>query len=149
MRPFSPRFFLSHRSLATYSFRQIRPRARGAPAARGGPCRPLLRIGITPPPNRRYLHLNQLSGPIPAELAKLATLQALYLRGNHLSGPIPGELGKLASLEELYLDGNQLRGLIPGELGKLASLVELNLGGNELNGTIPGDQAPELVAVEV
>jgi alpha-tubulin suppressor-like RCC1 family protein/Leucine-rich repeat (LRR) protein len=49
---------------------------------------------LSPPPQPPccgYLHLssNQLSGPIPAELAQLTGLRSLDLAGNQLSGPIP------------------------------------------------------------
>ena len=46
---------------------------------------------------------NQLSGPIPAELGRLANLKLLWLSGNQLSGPIPAELGGLTNLEGLLL----------------------------------------------
>ena len=87
-----------------------------------------------------YLHDNQLSGEIPAELGNLANLELLGLYGNQLSGEIPAELGNLANLEGLYLDDNQLSGEIPPELGNLANLEGLVLDGNQLSGEIP----PEL-----
>ena len=45
-----------------------------------------------------YLSGNDLSGPIPAELGRLATPASLDLRGNRLSGPIPPELSENAKL---------------------------------------------------
>ena len=87
-----------------------------------------------------YLGGNGLTGPIPAELGKLASLEHLNLGGNNLTGPIPAELGKLASLQGLNLSSNDLTGPIPPELGKLASLELLNLSSNDLTGPIP----PEL-----
>ena len=89
---------------------------------------------------RLLLHYNDLTGPIPAELGKLASLDTLYLSGNDLTGPVPAELGNLASLEWLYLAYNDLTGSIPPELGKLGSLRGLSLSGNNLTGSIP----PEL-----
>ncbi len=83
---------------------------------------------------------NRLSGEIPPELGRLASLTVLSLYGNELSGEIPPELGRLASLTVLSLYGNELSGEIPPELGNLASLVLLSLYGNELSGKIP----PEL-----
>ena len=82
---------------------------------------------------------NQLSGPIPAELGRLANLEFLWLEHNQLSGPIPAELGRLANLELLWLDGNQLSGPIPAELGRLANLFHLNLEDNQLSGPIPAE----------
>ena len=83
---------------------------------------------------------NNLSGPIPAALAALASLGTLALHQNNLTGPIPPELGNLASLGDLNLWGNRLSGSIPPELGNLASLWQLALSSNDLSGSIP----PEL-----
>ena len=87
-----------------------------------------------------YLYSNQLTGPIPAELGDLPSLEYLWLYSNQLTGPIPAELGDLSSLTWLWLSGNQLTGNIPAELGDLSSLTELWLHNNQLTGTIP----PEL-----
>jgi Leucine-rich repeat (LRR) protein len=57
-------------------------------------------------------------------------VQVLYLTGNQLSGPIPAELGNLSSLEQLSLDSNQLSGPIPAELSNLSSLWYLFLNDN-------------------
>ena len=86
------------------------------------------------------LGFNDLTGPIPAELGDLSSLERLYLYSNQLTGPIPAELGDLSSLEQLYLYSNQLTGNIPAELGDLSSLTGLSLYGNQLTGPIP----PEL-----
>ena len=39
--------------------------------------------------------MNQLTGPIPAELSGLTNLESLSLWMNQLTGPIPAELGDL------------------------------------------------------
>ena len=83
------------------------------------------------------LNRNQLTGPIPAELGNLSSLQKLYLHSNELTGPIPEELGDLTNLGDLYLHSNELTGPIPAELGNLASLQELILQKNMLDGEIP------------
>ncbi len=62
------------------------------------------------------LSSNQLSGPIPAKLGDLSSLEELWLYSNELIGPIPAELGDLSNLEVLYLGGNQLSGCIPDGL---------------------------------
>ena len=83
---------------------------------------------------------NQLSGSIPPELANLLNLEILRLRDNQLSGTIPPQLGNLSKLFSLYLDENQLAGSIPPELGNLLRLRNLWLDKNQLSGSIP----PEL-----
>ena len=84
-----------------------------------------------------YLNDNQLSGEIPPELGTLFNLVRLLLASNELSGAIPAELGNLPSLELLLLGDNELSGKIPPELGKLSSLNVLALQANELSGEIP------------
>ena len=59
---------------------------------------------------------NQLSGPIPAELGNLKSLEVLTLFENQLSGRIPAELGNLPRLTVLGLFDNQLTGCVPAEL---------------------------------
>ncbi len=86
------------------------------------------------------LAYNDLTGPIPPELANLTQLRELALYWNYLSGTIPTELGSLTLLEYLDLDENELTGTIPTELGNLANLNELWLDDNDLTGGIP----PEL-----
>ena len=86
---------------------------------------------------RLDLRENGLTGEIPSELGKLASLGNLDLGNNALTGEIPPELGKLASLERLRLSYNGLTGVIPPELGKLANLQYLSLARNGLTGVIP------------
>ena len=85
------------------------------------------------------LESNALTGPIPPELGNLASLRDLILSNNALTGPVPAELGNLTSLEWLYLSNNALTGPIPAELGSLVSLSALSLGGNALTGPIPAE----------
>ena len=61
----------------------------------------------------------------------------LYLPNTGLSGEIPPDLGRLASLRQLRLSDNGLSGEIPSELGDMSSLRFLSLHGNMLNGEIP------------
>lgn len=79
-----------------------------------------------------------MTGPIPAELGDLVSLQELYLSSNQLTGPIPATLGNLANLQVLCLDHNQLTGPIPAELGNLANLRALDLSYNYLTIPQPG-----------
>ena len=91
------------------------------------------------------LSRNELSGPLPAELGNLTSLEHLNLDNNQLSGPLPAELGNLTSLTSLSLDNNRLSGPLPAELGNLTSLRSLHLGNhwafgsNKLSGPIPAE----------
>ena len=87
------------------------------------------------------LSVNQLTGPIPAELGALTNLERLDLGGNQLTGRIPAELGDLTNLESLFLWENQLTGPIPAELGNLTNLSHLYLRHNQLTGPIPAELA--------
>ena len=84
------------------------------------------------------LDSNELTGPIPGQLGRLASLESLSLARNKLTGSIPGQLGDLSRLEMLELGGNELTGRIPPELGNLASLRELDLSYSDLSGPVPG-----------
>ena len=99
--------------------------------------------GVTVGKDGRVIELgledNQLSGPIPPELAQLSNLEELSLSDNQLSGAIPAELGQLSLLEWLYLNNNDLSGEIPAEVGELSRLVRLDLQDNRLGGEIPSE----------
>jgi Leucine-rich repeat (LRR) protein len=86
---------------------------------------------------RLDLRGNNLSGPIPPEIADLTSLGSLDLSGNQLTGSIPPEIGSLSELTDLRLYSNQLTGSIPPEVGNLANLGLLSLAGNGLSGSIP------------
>ena len=83
------------------------------------------------------LDSNDLSGPVPARLGDLTSLEVLDLSWNDLSGPIPAALGRLENLWWLNLGGNALTGPVPAWLGDLTSLRLLQLGWNDLSGPIP------------
>ncbi|MXW56736.1 MAG: hypothetical protein F4Z59_08815, partial [Gemmatimonadales bacterium] len=85
------------------------------------------------------LSFNALSGPIPAEIGNLMSLNALDLSANALSGPIPAQLGNLANLTRVDLTNSGVSGPIPAEIGKLANLTRLRLGSNDLSGAIPAE----------
>ena len=87
------------------------------------------------------LYLNNLAGPLPAELGNLNSVQWLALGDNHLTGSIPTTFGNMASLRWLILEWNELTGSIPSELGNLANLEWLILGSNLLTGEIPNSIA--------
>ena len=88
-----------------------------------------------------YLGDNQLSGPIPSELANLTDLEELDLTSNQLTGPVPAWLGNLSNLTSLGLWGNQLTGSIPPQLGNLSELTVLSLSRNQLTGSVPSQLA--------
>ncbi|RLM65892.1 LRR receptor-like serine/threonine-protein kinase RCH1 [Panicum miliaceum] len=85
------------------------------------------------------LNSNQLSGPIPPELAGLApTLKNLHLFDNRLSGELPPSLGELRLLESLRAGGNHdLAGPIPDSFFKLSNLVVLGLADTKISGPLP------------
>ena len=99
--------------------------------------------GVTTDDDGRVVRLgltrNNLSGPIPPELADLGELSGLTLADNRLKGPIPPRLGDLSNLAVLRFEWNELTGSIPPELGGLSSLSELALSGNGLTGPIPSE----------
>ncbi|KAJ0970132.1 hypothetical protein J5N97_023009 [Dioscorea zingiberensis] len=83
------------------------------------------------------LSINELSGEIPEELARLSYLQSLNLSGNNLTGKIPDKISNLVWLESLDLSKNNLSGAIPQVLVNLTFLSHMNLSYNKLSGRIP------------
>ena len=80
---------------------------------------------------------NRLTGSIPAELGRLENLVTMDLHDNLLEGSLPAELSGLAKLHYLYLHDNNLTGEIPEELGDLYNLIRISLYGNEFSGPVP------------
>ena len=81
---------------------------------------------------------NKLTGTLPVELTSVSTLNYLNLGYNRLTGTVPASLGDLQQITYLMMDWNDLTGTIPPELGKLGQLSGwLSLEGNNLSGTVP------------
>ncbi|GAQ79254.1 Protein kinase superfamily protein [Klebsormidium nitens] len=81
--------------------------------------------------------LCSLSGPIPASVGLLSSLQMLGLGGNNLTGIIPPEIGSIGGLQFLNLQNNSLSGPVPSELAALTNLQMLLLAFNDLTGPVP------------
>ncbi|RVW27811.1 putative LRR receptor-like serine/threonine-protein kinase [Vitis vinifera] len=81
---------------------------------------------------------NSLSGSLPMGICKhLPNLQGLYLAQNHLSGQLPTTLSLCGELLFLSLSFNKFRGSIPREIGNLSKLEHIDLRSNSLVGSIP------------
>ncbi|KAM3215042.1 hypothetical protein ACQJBY_067166 [Aegilops geniculata] len=79
----------------------------------------------------------QLSGTLPAELARVEHLRHLDLSGNGLNGTLPAALLLNATeLRVLSLAGNGLSGALP-DASYARGLQELNLSDNALAGWLP------------
>ncbi|PHU20402.1 hypothetical protein BC332_11553 [Capsicum chinense] len=95
------------------------------------------------------LNTNQLEGHIPPEIGNLINAKLFSVFSNELSGFIPIEIGKMTSLESLRLHKNNLSGLIPKALGDLTKLKILYLNDNQISGSIPAEIGKLLNLVEV
>ncbi|CAL1409804.1 unnamed protein product [Linum trigynum] len=85
-----------------------------------------------------YLENNRLSGPLPADIAKLGTqLDVLSLEGNRFTGSIPESVSQLSGLTRLNLAGNLITGKLPVGIGSLRNLTLLELDNNRLSQPIP------------
>ena len=88
---------------------------------------------------RLELYLNNLSGPIPAEIFREHTkLRRFLAGGNFLTGTIPTDIGLLTQATHLDLSDNSLEGSVPTQFGALSNLGYLNLSGcSGLFGVLP------------
>ncbi|MFD1064041.1 T9SS type A sorting domain-containing protein [Winogradskyella litorisediminis] len=100
-----------------------------------------------------------LSGPIPASIGNITTLERLRLQGTSNSGTLPSSIGNLTNLEELRLIGNNFNGDIPSTFNNLVSLKDFYLIGsvfqfnglsNLFTGELPSfSNSPELFSIRV
>ncbi|KAE8792136.1 putative LRR receptor-like serine/threonine-protein kinase [Hordeum vulgare] len=91
----------------------------------------------------------QLSGSLPAELARVEHLRHLDLSGNALNGTLPAALLLNATeLRVLSLAGNDISGALP-DASYPRGLQELNLSDNALAGWLPASllRAPGLAVL--
>lgn len=105
-------------------------------------------------------NLNIISGPLPASISNLKSLEVLDLMQNRIEGPFPEGLRGLTKLRELNLMGavdfsngerldyDYLNGSIPEWIGELKSLQYLTLCNNRLEGSLP-ESLSQLIQLEV
>ncbi|CAO2166814.1 unnamed protein product [Urochloa humidicola] len=81
---------------------------------------------------------NQLTGPMSESLfsAKMNLIHVIF-DNNKFTGPIPASIGQVTSLQIIRLDHNQFSGPVPDSIGNLSNLMELSLANNLLDGTLP------------
>lgn len=87
-----------------------------------------------------FIDLPGLTGPIPASIFTMKTLQQLTILRTSVSafsGPIPDSICQLSQLDTLDMSSNKLTGSIPVSLSKLPKLRFLDLSHNQLTGSIP------------
>ena len=84
---------------------------------------------------------NDLTGPLPSELANLNNLQQMRFYHSGLSGTIPPEFASMTQLKELNLENNAFAGAIPSSFLQGAEdkavNITVSLGFNNISGTIP------------
>ncbi|KAL3345110.1 hypothetical protein AABB24_024185 [Solanum stoloniferum] len=85
-----------------------------------------------------FLRGQDLSGVLPASLAKLPYLKIIDLNRNYLSGTIPPEWAS-TKLELMAISNNRLSGHVPEYIGNMTSLVRLSLETNLFNGSLPAE----------
>lgn len=85
------------------------------------------------------LPANNLTGALPASLARFCGLTALVVPDNAIGGPPPpfGSVTDMPNLTTLDLSSNWLIGALPEDYGYLSALSYLSLASNSLYGPIP------------
>jgi Leucine-rich repeat (LRR) protein len=81
------------------------------------------------------VRFNQLSGPIPQEIASLTNLESLSMSVNGFTGPVP-DFSTLTKLVSLRLGNNQLTGEVPA-FSQQPALASVDLSNNKLTGPVP------------
>ena len=78
-------------------------------------------------PRLRALQLgdNDLTGPIPPELARPPMLAGLFLQHNRRAGELPPKLVSMPNLTDLHINGDSLTGPIPAEIIENTTLKRL------------------------
>ncbi|KAF4380264.1 hypothetical protein F8388_024557 [Cannabis sativa] len=80
---------------------------------------------------------NMFSGQLKDDtFEKFETLSYLSLSQNMLSGPIPASLGKLSSLNTFDIRYNQFNGSLPESFGGMSSLESIDISDNHLEGVV-------------
>lgn len=92
---------------------------------------------------------NQLSGPIGEAIANVTNLRIVDLSMNGFTGPIPAETGKLYNLQQLCLQNNRLSGSLPSSLMDCTNLMLLNVRSNSLLGNLSNFNFSNLVRLRV
>lgn len=84
------------------------------------------------------LNYNRLTGPIPASIFNMSSLQLFTSTRTNLSGELAPNLGKgMPNLEALYLGMNNLTGFLPASISNASKLRILDLSNNSFTGPIP------------
>uniref|UniRef100_A0ACD5V8E7 Uncharacterized protein n=1 Tax=Avena sativa TaxID=4498 RepID=A0ACD5V8E7_AVESA len=78
----------------------------------------------------------ELTGAIPAWLARLSKLKVLDISWNKLAGPIPPFLGELDRLFYLDISNNSLQGELPASFTRMTALLAGNGSGNDEDTTV-------------
>ena len=95
------------------------------------------------------LAYNSLSGPLPASLSMLRSLQVIRVYSNVITGEIPRGLFSISSLQVLDVNTNQITGAIPSVVN-LGNLTQLVLYGNNIRSVFPREfNAPKLQMLEI
>ncbi|KAL2496534.1 putative LRR receptor-like serine/threonine-protein kinase [Forsythia ovata] len=92
---------------------------------------------------------NNLTGELPATLAKLTTLIDLVIQGSGLSGPIPSGIASMTNLSDLILRSCNITDEIPIFVGTMTKLKVFYLTGNSLTGPLPPWMLKDGESIEV
>jgi Leucine-rich repeat (LRR) protein len=82
------------------------------------------------------LSLNSLTGPIPANIGLLTSLEILDLSQNSLTGPLPSSITNMTNLVYLTAYQNNLHGKINFQLDSFPRLQQLFLQQNHFHGSL-------------
>ncbi|XP_011037777.1 PREDICTED: receptor-like protein 12 [Populus euphratica] len=91
-------------------------------------------------PNLQYLDMRHnpgLTGPLPASIGRIHSLESLMICSCNFSGVIPFSVGNLSKLSKLVLGNYSFYGQIPFSIGNLTELFYIRFALNKFQGFIP------------
>jgi len=77
-----------------------------------------------------------ITGPLPTNLAQFPLLQSLRVSFNEFTGTLPTAYAGMKQLLSFEVHGNQFSGTFPNEYFSVTSLQNLNIGDNYFTGTL-------------
>jgi len=89
--------------------------------------------------NSISLAYNDFTGTIPVEYAQMRHLINFEVHGNELSGTVPTDFWNALTLQTFNIAENDITGTLSTEIGRLTGLKGLHFSENQITGSLPSE----------